>query len=235
MARGADDREGRDLLRFHTAFFVGCAVALALPVHLAAGWRITFCTVLYFVALPFVARRWSRPEWNDLWFFLVPLSAAQVLPDWFLSSVLEVLVFPDDGSPRIGTVCAYMAGLWIIPLFLVVRGADLLARRWPGNGERTWRGPVFAGVLALLIFGASEALSHRILRSWYAKDVWMIGDVAVYVLPPETLLGVATYVGARQTETANLVTKATVGFAVALLYTGALAVSYMFVEGYAFP
>lgn len=230
---GADRREIWDLVVFHVLFAVVCVAALLAPLDLATGWRLSVCTVSYVVALPFVARRRGHPDWNELWLFLVPLSLFQVLPDWFLSAVLETLVFPDDGSPRVGTVCAYMAGLWVIPLMLVVTSARMIERGTPGGPA--WRGPALAGLMALLVFGLAEATSHRLLGSWYARDVWMVGDVAIYVLPAELLLGVATFRAAARVEGAGFGAKVAAAAGVALMYTGALALSYMFVEGRAFP
>ena len=89
--------------------------------------------LVYNLALPIAARFLGHREWLKLWLFLVPLSALQVLPDWVLSAVLEVLVFPDTGGPRIATVNASMAGMWAITPFPVIflgqRVEDRLGRR----------------------------------------------------------------------------------------------------------
>jgi hypothetical protein len=43
----------------------------------------------------------------------------QIWPDWFLSAQLEILVFPEDGLFKIGTVSGYMLFLWAIPFFII--------------------------------------------------------------------------------------------------------------------
>ena len=60
-----------------------------------------------------------------------------------------------------------------------------------------WVGDVTAVVLALIIFGGAEATLWR-LGAWVALDVVMVGHVALYVVPPEMLLGWTTFYAYRR-------------------------------------
>ena len=220
-----DRRELVDLLLFLGAFTALSVAVMAAPVGLAGGWRLTALVLVWWCALPAFALRRGHADWIAVWPFLAATSVFQVLPDWFLAEGLGVLVFPDDGSPRIGAVSAYMAGLWTIPLFLTWWCARAAAER---RGEPA--GTLVAGLVALLIFGASEAFSRSLLGSWYAKDVTMWGDVALYVLVPEALLGIATWTVAERTMTGSPGSKLAGGLAVAGFYTGCVALAWMFVE-----
>ena len=113
------DRSERHALVFHALFAAAVVGVLSAPVA-TLGARVWALVLGYNLALPLAARLLGHREWLALWLFLVPLSALQILPDWVLSAVLGVLVFPDIGGPRIDTVNASMAGMWTIALFPVV-------------------------------------------------------------------------------------------------------------------
>jgi len=160
----------------------------------------------------------------DLWAFVLPVSVLQVLPDWFLSAALGVLVFPEDGFPKIGTVSGYMAGLWTIPLFVVVlTGRAVEARAGVVAGAWT------AALTALGVFWASEETLWRV-PVWHARDVATVGHAAVYVLVPEAILGAAAYDAYRLAAGRHPSTKLLRAGTVTLVYTGALAVAYLLVE-----
>ena len=156
--------------------------------------------------------------------FAFILSMFQVFPDWFLSAQLDILVFPDDGCFKIGTVSGYMAGLWTIPLFIIV----FLGQQIRGRSSEP-AACLTAGAAALVLFGGSEA-TLWLLPSWYAKDVLIIGHVAIYILVPEIILGLAAY-GAYQTVCRKPVqVKIFSAFFVMLLYLGSAAFFYFLVE-----
>lgn len=213
--------ENQLFIYFHLAIiFVNVAV-LAAPLPWVQGWKLLGLVVLYNVSLPLLAKYAKLDHWWSMWTFLLPLSVFQVLPDWFLSRVLDVLVFPADGSWRIGTVSAYMAGMWVVPMFLVLYGAYHSPQKWQYAS---------AALLGLLIFGASEATSYTILGSWYAQKVWIIQHVAIYVLLPEALLGLAGFYAWQQVQHSSWGKKIVAALMVSLVYTGALAVSFLLIE-----
>ncbi|GBF49830.1 putative membrane protein [Leptospira ryugenii] len=148
-----------------------------------------------------------------------------VVPDWFLSGVLSVLVFPEDGFAKIGTVSAYMAGLWSIPLFvLVYTGIKLEERSVSIIGTCLW-----VAFLSVVVFGLSEAFSNE-LGSWYAQNVKMSYGIAHYVLVPEMILSVATYLAYQGFSTSPLWMQIPISFLIMVQYAGSLAVSYLFFE-----
>jgi hypothetical protein len=217
----------RDALWLHLGFAAVAAAGVAAPVG-PLGARLLGLVVGYGGALVALTAT-RRPEWRPLVRLLVPLSVFQVVPDWFLSQELEILVFPDTGGPRIGTLPAAMAGMWTIPLFLAVFGAEAWCARRQVPAD-DWRTPALVtAALALAIFGASEATLWA-LPLWYAKGVTQVGRVAVYVLAPEALLGAATFIAFRATREKGLGAAIGAAAVVSMLYLGALATSYFFLE-----
>ncbi|MFX1537585.1 MAG: DUF6989 domain-containing protein, partial [Promethearchaeota archaeon] len=162
--------------------------------------------------------------WVDLWFFVFILSIFQIWPDWFLSAQLDILVFPDDGFLKIGSVSAYMVGLWTIPLFIIVFLGLRIQERY---SQKTAYGIV--GLASLLIFGGSEQ-TLWLLPSWYAQNVTMIGHMAVYIIIPELILGLATYVCYQLIQNRSLWEKIVSAFGVMLLYLGSAAFFYFVIE-----
>jgi hypothetical protein len=208
-------RAWRDALLFHLFFAIAVAAVLYALRPPDLGWGILGLAVLYNLLLPLIASRAGHREWLDLWLFLLPLSVLQVLPDWVLSQQFGILVFPDLGGPRIGTVPAYMAGLWVIPLFwaLWLAGRSVLA----------------AAVLALLLFAGAE-WGARLLHLWNAQHVNQWFGVADYVLLPEMLLGGAAAYAFEQSRDRNPVIRLGAAACVTVFYTGALVLTYFLIE-----
>lgn len=210
------------LIISHIAFTVLCVGVLLLP--LPRGIQFGVLVLIYNISLPLLAIRFRQSDWLNIWSFLLPLSIFQVFPDWFLSAQLKTLVFPPDGLFKIGTVSAYMALLWVIPLFIVVFTAEKIKLHihplaaYPA-----------AGILGVLIFGTSEATLWR-LGSWYAQNVDMLGHIALYVIPAEFILSVLTYAGYKGTQKSPLPIKILTAFCVMLAYSGALNFFYFFFE-----
>lgn len=196
---------------------------LAAPVS-SLGARIFALVVGYNLALPIAARLLRHREWLVLWLFLVPLSALQVVPDWVLSAVLGVLVFPDVGGPRLDTVSGSMAGMWTIALFPVLfLGSRVEAR----VGRRAAYAAV--AVASFVIFVGSEAVAWRI-PIWHAQNVAMFGNVALYVVVPEILLGLATYRVFQATASRTVHLSLAGAVALMLFYLGALIGCYSLIE-----
>jgi len=168
-------------------------------------------------------------DWVNLWLFAMILSLFQIFPDWFLSAQLGILIFPEDGLFKIGTVSGYMAGLWVIPIVLIVYiGRRIEARV---SGPKAY---VSVGLASLLIFGGSEQTSWMI-DSWYPQNVSMVGHTAVYILIPEIILGLASFVCFQRIEKRAHWLKIPAGFLLMQLYLGSAAFFYLLIEIIAKP
>lgn len=213
----------RAVLGFHAVFALAAVLVLGFVPDAWYGHAIAGLVVGYHLMLLVWASARGYSEWLRLWAFLLPLSLLQVVPDWILADFIGSLRFHDHGIPRIGAVPVYMAGMWVIPLFVIVRLADSL------------RGPFMRGlaaiVLALVVFGSAE---------WYAQPLGIWQEVGVrhatlgvawYVLPAEALLGLAAWWGYHVTRERGLATRVLVAAAISVLYTGALVTGYFFIEG----
>lgn len=215
-------------LFFHISFTILCIIVLLLPIPATNGWRLFFLVLVYNISLPIVAQVWEHDRWMDIFLFVLPVSILQVIPDWFLSKVLGVLVFPPDGFYKIGTVSAYMAGLWTIPLFIIVYVATRFEKRYPEANPLSKY--LLAGGTAFLIFFLSEEFM-RLIPVWYAQNVSMIGHTAIYVLFPEFVLGIFATFAYFHTEHKPFRTKLLWAIPTMAVYLGTLSFSYLFVEG----
>ena len=205
-------REWRHALALHGLLAVAALAGYASLHPPRLGMAILGLVIAYNLLLPVWAKAAGFGHWFRAWLCLLPLSVFQVLPDWFLSAGLGVLHFPDLGAPRFETVPVYMAGMWVIPLF------------WVSQARSIWG----AALVALLIFAFAEWFA-RPLQIWVASGVSQSFGVAHYVLLPEALLGAGTWWLCRQHHgiSLRLVVQAA---ALALCYTGALAVSWTLFE-----
>lgn len=183
------------------------------------GQAIGAIVLLYVVLIPMVAWLGSQNELFDAWLFLVPLSMCQVVPDWILVQQLGVLSFPDLGAARIGPVPVYMAGLWVAPLLLTIWLGELVHRYSAALAV------IVAAAASAAIFGAAEWLARPYLL-WLAHGVRMYQGVAVYVVPAEVLLGVATWLMFVQVQGRTVLAKAFGAAGVSVFYAGALVVSH---------
>lgn len=214
----------KDAVVFHAVFTLLCGIVLFVFHHLPVGPRLMFLVIIYNIALPVWGRVRKHRNWTNLWLFAFILSMFQVFPDWFLSAQLDILVFPDDGCFKIGTVSGYMAGLWTIPLFIIIFLGQQVRKR---SSEPA--ACLAAGAAALVLFGGSEA-TLWLLPSWYAKNVFMIGHVAVYILIPEIILGISAYAAFQAIKKKSHGIKIPAAFFVMLLYLGSAAFFYFLVE-----
>jgi hypothetical protein len=207
-----------DLAVFYAAWGALAAVFLtALPAPL--GWRILLATLAYHVALPVFARWRRRPDWIALWVFLLPLGVMQILPDWYLVNRPGVLVFPDTGSPVVGTVPWFMAGLWVVALFPVLWLADAAdSRRGAGAGVVT------AALASSAMFTAAEATLWAV-PIWHARDVPQTAHVAHYLLWPELALGLSAWAAWRLCREADWPLRLAAAATVMLVYQGNLTLS----------
>lgn len=178
------------------------------------GEAIGATATLYGLLL--LAFAWLRghDELIDAWLFLVPLSLMQVLPDWMLVRQ-NLLTFTLLGGPVIGPVPAYMAGLWVAPLMVIVWLAEVANRR------STALALVTAAVASCAVFAAAEWACVR-LGLWRPHNVATWHGIAPYVLAAEIVLGVAAWLAFALVRDRVLPAKLVAAAAVSALYAGAL-------------
>lgn len=200
------------------AALYGLAGAIAISLDAPAkGWAILFCSVGGVIGVCLLAKKTGRTEWLSALSVLVPLSIFQVLPDWMLAKMIGSITFPDNGGLRIdGVIPLAMAGLWVLPLLVVV----LIAR------DSLWRG----ALVSTIVFAVTEVAAPH-LGIWEpAGGVSEVLGIAVYVLPAEAALGAATVYAVRVARDAGWGTKITAAAAVSVFYSGALALSALFID-----
>ena len=217
----------RDALFVHLIFIVICAVILLIPVDLKIGVRLFILVIIYNLAVPIVGIWRKYAEWVEIWLFAFILSLFQIFPDWFLSAQLEVLVFPEDGLFKIGTVSGYMLLLWAIPFFMILFIGERVHERYSTN--MVYLPYLVVALLSLLIFGMSE-MTMWTLGSWHAQNVTMIGHLAIYIIIPEVILGLSTYFSYEMIKDKNHWIKIPTAFIVMLLYLGSAAFFYFLIE-----
>jgi hypothetical protein len=206
---------------FHLVFAAVAVLVLLQPLA-PFGLRVLLLVVAYNAGVVVVALRANDAMVLRWWCVLAPMSVVMVLPDWFLSAELGVLVFPDTGSPYIGTVPLFMAGMWVVALLPIM----LVGHRV----ERAAGLPVALVVVViagLALFTAAEWLAPS-LPLWHPQNVPTVAGVAPYVLLPEAGLTLATYLLVRNSQTRNGWATAAGVVAVPFLYLGMLASSYQF-------
>lgn len=206
-----------------------CGGLLLLPRYLGPpqlGQAITGAVVLYVLLLFMGAWLRSQHELLDALAFLLPLSVCQVVPDALLVQNLGVLAFPELGAPRLGPVPAYIAGLWIAPLLVVIWAAELAHRH----------SALLAGLVALAVslaaFGAAEWAAAHVLALWHPRNVDTWQGIALYVLPAEALLGLVAWLAFTQVHHRTIFVKALAAAGVSLFYAGALFASHLVFQRY---
>ena len=222
--KGLEDPSIRDVVYVHLLFAVVAAAVLLFPATVGISARLLVVVIAYNVMIPLVALQRGHTEWIRVWLFAFALSILQIWPDWYLSAELGVLAFPDDGVLMIGTVPAYMAGLWAIPLFTIIYVGQLVQKQWADKWVL-----VIVGALTLAIFGSAEA-TMWMLPSWYAVGVTMIGHVAVYIIVPEIVLGLSTYITYDIVRERPLWMIAIAAVLVMILYLGCAVLSFFMIE-----
>jgi hypothetical protein len=218
----------KDFLLVNGVFIVICIIVLIIPL-IAIGPKFFILVILYNVLIPSFSIWKGYNDWINIWLFSIILSIFQIFPDWFLSAQLNVLVFPEDGFVKIGSVSGYMAGLWAIPFFTIIFFGLKAKMRYSEINAY-----LIVGLVALLLFGGAE-LTLWGLGSWYAQNVVTIFDhIAVYILIPETMLGLATFYYFNQIKEKPHIWKIPIAFLVMLIYLGAAAFFYFLFESLLF-
>lgn len=203
-----------------------CAALLFLHRYLSPpllGQAYVTIVILYGLLLMMGAWLRSHHELFQALLLLLPLSMFQVLPDAMLVQQLGVLSFPDLGAPRFGPVPVYMAGLWVAPLLVVTWAAEIVHRASVAGAALT------ALVVSVAVFGAAEWAAHLPML-WYPRNVATWQGIALYVLPAEALLGLATWLAYTQVQHRTIFTKVAAAAAVSMFYAGALLASHLAVQ-----
>jgi hypothetical protein len=193
------------------------------------GIKLFILVVIYNVLIPAFGRVRHHFEWVNIWLFVFLLSLFQLFPDWFLSAEIGILVFPEDGFIKIGTVSLYMIGLWTIPLFLITFIGILSQEKY-----KKLNSYLIVGLFSLLIFGLAEQ-TLWMLQSWYAQNVIMIGNVALYIIIPEIILGLTTFYGYKLIQDKSHLLKIPMTFMIMLLYLGSATFFYFLIERILLP
>jgi hypothetical protein len=210
----------RALLVFHALFAGLCVALVALMPAAQFGATVLGLAIAYNLLLPAYALLRGHKDWLARWWFLLPVSLLQVLPDWVLVEVTQTLYFPDHGIARIGgAVPLYFMGLWMMLLFPVTQLADAAG---------TWRYPL---VLALggLAFAAAEFAAAP-LQLWVPRGVDTVAGMAVYPIPAEMLLCLLALWLYRLTRHSPWTTRLLAGLSLPITYTGALMLALLFME-----
>ena len=219
------EKSTRDFIIVHFIFIGLCLVVLLIPIPIAIGIKLFILVVIYNLLIPLVGLFRKNGEWVKLWIFVFIISLFQIWSDWFLSAQLNVLVFPEDGLFKIGTVSGYMAGLWAIPLFLICFVGLKLKEKF------SYIKTLFTvGLISLMIFGFSEQ-SMWMLQSWYPQNVTLVFDhLAVYIIIPEVILGLSTFYYFQKIKEKNYLSLIPVSFFIMLLYLGSASFFYFLFE-----
>ncbi len=222
--KGLKDPSIRDFVYVHLLFAAVAAAVLLTPAMAGISARMLVVVIAYNVMIPLVALQRGHTEWVRIWLFAFALSILQIWPAGYLSAELGVLAFPDDIFLMIGAVPAYMAGFWAIPLFTIIYVGQFVQKRWADK----W---VFAIVsaISLAIFGTAEA-TLWMLPVWYAVGVAMIGHVAVYIIVPDIILGLSTYITFDIIRERPLWMIAIAAVLVMILYLGCAVLSFFMIE-----
>ena len=214
----------KDALIIHGFFALLCLLILILPINIGAGVKLFILVIVYNIVMAGYGILKKDSEWYGIWLFSFILSIFQVFPDWIIADILKAIVFPEDGLFKIGSVSGYMAGLWAIPMFLIIFIAEKISSRISRPAAY-----IAAGIIAFLIFFMSEQ-TVWLIPSWYAVNVSMIGFSAVYILVPEIILGLGAYRCYEEIRGRSHWIKIPAAFLVMLLYTGSVVFFYFLVE-----
>ena len=214
----------KDALIIHGLFTLLCIIILTLPIKIGAGVKLFILVIVYSIVMAGYGILKKNSEWLGIWLFSFILSLFQVFPDWIIADILKAIVFPEDGLFKIGSVSGYMAGLWTIPIFLIIFISEKISA-----GISMPAAYMAAGIIAFLIFFISEQ-TVWLIPSWYAVNVKMIGFSAVYILVPEIILGLGAYRCYEEIKHRPHWIKIPAAFLVMQLYTGSVVFFYFLVE-----
>jgi hypothetical protein len=115
-----------------------------------------------------------------------------------------------------------MTLLWVIPLFIIVFLGLRIAERQSKSIAY-----VVVALTSFLLFTAAEA---SLTFVWHAQNVTMIGNVALYILLPEIILGLSAFWGYQSILDKSHWWKPVAAFLIMLLYIGSVCFFYLLIE-----
>ncbi len=221
-----EEKQIRDFILIHVIFAILAAVTLLVPIPTATiSGKMLVLVLVYnvLIVVEFVAKGYD--DWKSIWIFVFILSLLMVFPDWYLAATMGALQFPDDGFPMIGgAIPIYMAGLWSIPFFIIV---------FIGKGVQNRKSLGLAygivSVVSVLIFVLAE-LTLVNLPSWSATVIGMTGNLAWYIVVPELLLGLSTFICYNMVKEKKIWMAIIGAFTVMILYIGNASFFYFLIE-----
>ncbi|MFW9767532.1 MAG: DUF6989 domain-containing protein [Candidatus Thorarchaeota archaeon] len=216
----------RDFILIHVIFAILAAITLLVPIPTATiSGKMLVLVLVYngLVVLEFFGRGYE--DWKNIWIFVFILSLLMVFPDWYLAETLGALQFPDDGFPMIGgAIPFYMAGLWAIPFFIIVfLGKEVQNRKSQSLAY------VVVSVVSVLIFVMAELILVN-LPSWSATVIGMTGNLAWYIIIPELILGLSTFICYNIVKDSGIWMKIVGAFTVMIFYLGNASFFYFIIE-----
>lgn len=215
----------RDFIIVHLIFIGLCFAILITPFPIEIGIKLFILVASYNLLIPLVGLLRKYNEWVKLWFFVLMISLFQIFPDWFLSAQLNVLVFPEDGLFKIGSVSGYMAGLWVIPLFLICFVGQKIKENYVYS-----KALVVVALISFSIFVVAEQ-TMWMLQSWYPQNVTLFfNHLAVYIILPEAILGLSTFYYFEKIKSQHFLISIVVAFGIMLLYLGSASFFYFLFE-----
>lgn len=212
----------------HVIFILVCLLILALPADIKIGIKLFVLVLTYNLMIPISYLLKKNKIILNIWLFSFITSLFQIWPDWFLSAQLKVLVFPEDGFLKIGTISAYMAGLWAIPFFIIIYIGERNLDRYAS--KKTY---IIVAILSLLIFGMAEE-TMWILGSWYAQNVVLLDHTAIYIIIPEIIMGIFIFYIYQIIKERHQLLKVPASFMVMIIYLGSSSFFYFLFEGLIF-
>ncbi|MFX0075234.1 MAG: DUF6989 domain-containing protein, partial [Candidatus Hermodarchaeota archaeon] len=215
----------RDFIIVHLIFVGVCVAILTIPIPFGMGIKLFILVICYNLLIFVIGFFRKYNGWLRQWYFVLVISLFQIFPDWFLSAQLGVLIFPEDGLFKIGPVSGYMAGLWVIPLFLIC----FIGSKVKDHSSHA-KGLVVVGLMSLFIFVIAEQ-TMWMLQSWYPQNVTLLFDhLAVYIVIPEVILGLSTFYCYNKTKSQHILILIVVAFGIMLLYLGNASFFYLIFE-----
>jgi len=216
----------KDFILIHVIFAVLAAITLLLPIATATvSGKMLVVVILYnaLIVIEFYSKGYE--DWKKIWIFAFILSLLMVFPDWYLAETLGALQFPSDGFPMIGdAIPIYMAGLWSIPFFIILFIGNQVQKR-----KSITSAYISVSILSVLIFVLAE-LTLVYLPSWTATVTGMIGNLAWYIIIPELLLGLSTFIFYNIVKEEKILMKIVGAFAVMILYIGNASFFFFLIE-----
>ena len=221
--------EEKDFIYSQLVFVAICVVVLLIPYPISIGIKLFILIITYNILTLLIGVIRNHSAWIKLYLFVLFISIFQIFPDWYLSAQLNILVFPEDGFFKIGTVSAYMLGLWVIPLFIISFVSLRIKERYSIKISY-----YIAILLSLVIFGLAE--QSMWILSWYPQNVILLFEhLAVYIIIPEVILGFSTFYLFLVVVNSNFYYKIIIAFSIMLLYLGAANFFYFLIEKILFP